>query len=56
MYKLTRIVDGATETLKDSNNNLIKTFKDFVAAELHAKRLNLNLILFDNDYWKVETI
>ena len=40
MYVLQRVVNGATETLKDSNNFINKTFSDFSAANNLAKRLN----------------
>ncbi|WP_171016883.1 hypothetical protein [Pseudalkalibacillus caeni] len=42
MFVITRDVNGATETLKDSNSHLIKTFTDFSAADLLAKKLNTN--------------
>ena len=40
MYVLQRVVNGATETLKGSNNYVNKTFSDFSAANNLAKRLN----------------
>lgn len=53
MYKVERIVEGVTETFKDSNSYLDKTFADPVAAKLLAKKLNLDLIIADNDVWRV---
>ncbi len=56
MYRVIRIIDGVTEVFKDSNSHLDKTFSDSVAAELQAKKLNMNLILFDRDPWTIEQI
>ncbi|AIC92987.1 MULTISPECIES: hypothetical protein [Shouchella] len=53
MYKVERTVNGVTVTFKDSNSHLDKTFNDPVAAKLLAKKLNLDLIIADNDEWRV---
>ncbi|SES02917.1 hypothetical protein SAMN04487944_115109 [Gracilibacillus ureilyticus] len=43
MFVIVRDVNGETETLKDSNSDLNKTFSDFSAADLLAKKLNSHL-------------
>ncbi len=55
MYRLIRTDRGVTETLKDSNSHLDKTFSDSVAAELLAKKLNA-YNLNKNIIWIVEQI
>ncbi|MEN0644603.1 hypothetical protein MKY91_15735 [Alkalicoccobacillus gibsonii] len=55
MYKVIRTVKGVTETLKDSNSHLDKTFTDSVAAELLAKKLNANSLL-NADHWRVQQV
>ncbi|GAF18825.1 hypothetical protein JCM19046_3430 [Bacillus sp. JCM 19046] len=55
MYRICRTVRGVTETLKDSNSHLDKTFSDSVAAELLAKKLNAHN-LNKNITWIVEPI
>ncbi|MCM2675476.1 hypothetical protein [Alkalicoccobacillus plakortidis] len=55
MYKVTRTVKGVTETLKDSNSHLDKTFTDSVAAELLAKKLNANTLM-NTEHWTVQSV
>lgn len=52
MYILSRRINGGTETLKDSNSHLNKTFHDFSSANLLAKKLNANTHKSKN--WQVE--
>ncbi|WP_169871036.1 hypothetical protein [Shouchella patagoniensis] len=56
MYKVVRYVDGSAETLKDSNNHFDVTFSDINSAELETKKLNMDLILMNDDVWGIETI
>ncbi|MFS0788869.1 hypothetical protein ABC345_21125 [Shouchella sp. 1P09AA] len=53
MYKVVRYVNGIAETSKDVNFKN-KTFSTLASAELEVKKLNLDLILFDNDVWEIE--
>ncbi|AIC95713.1 hypothetical protein [Shouchella lehensis] len=55
MYRIVRYVDGIAETSKDLHYK-DKTFTEFASAETEAKKLNLDLILLDNDVWKIENI
>ncbi|MFB4211537.1 hypothetical protein ACE1TH_06405 [Shouchella sp. JSM 1781072] len=56
MFKVVRNVDGVTETLKDATSHLENYFDDYATAEIQARKLNLDLILLDSDYWRVEKV
>ncbi|MFB4212320.1 hypothetical protein ABC345_04130 [Shouchella sp. 1P09AA] len=55
MYKIIRMLNGATETLKDTNSQLDKVFIDPVAAQSLASKLN-NHLYKNAERWKVTTI
>lgn len=55
MYRVVRYVNGIAETSKDLKDT-DKTFSDLASAELEAKKLNLDLILLDEDFWRIEYI
>lgn len=53
MYKLIRLINGTTDTLKDTNSQLDKLFEDFVEAQSMAEKLN-NHLFSHMDRWKVK--
>ncbi len=55
MYRVVRYVDGIAETSKDLHYK-DKTFANLASAEIEAKKLNLDLILLDNDVWRIENL
>ncbi|WP_160319298.1 MULTISPECIES: hypothetical protein [Bacillaceae] len=55
MYRVVRYVDGIAETSKDLHYK-DKTFANLASAKIEAKKLNLDLILLDNDVWRIEDL
>lgn len=56
MFGVVRTVNETIESVKDLDSQSDKIFHDSIAAELQAKKLNLDLILADLHYWRVEPI
>ena len=51
MFIIIRNNNGATETLKDSSSQSVKTFADYSAAKVLVKQLNQNVI--PSKHWTV---
>ena len=44
MYVIIRVINGTTETLKNSNSHATKIFDNLSSAQLFVNRLNKNVI------------